>query len=169
MYVLVLGGIGLNKVNPLTKLERGTIGNYIARFEDNKLYSSFYLKEDLANIDYLLNKATLEMKAIPIKANGQPFVTLLFKFGDSNNYIYGRLYNTLNKNDKEHLEILLFQGELPISFVDLDNNIVRTVMVENDFKDYIKRVFITKNIKSIKTSKNYEDEYNLKELWMEIQ
>jgi len=158
----------LNRVSPLKGMEKGTIGNYITKFEDNQLCSAFYLKEDLSNIEYLLNKATLEMKAMKLKLGGQPFISLLFKFAGNNKYIYGRLYNILEEKDKEHLEVLLFQSEIPISFVDLNNNILKTVMVENDFKDYLKRVFITKNIKTIKISKEYKEGYNLKDLWKEI-
>lgn len=166
--MLGLGGIGLKKVNPLEGIEKGTIGNYISRFENNQLYSSFYLKEDLEKIEYLLRKSTLEMKAMKVKLSGQPFVSLLFKFAGNNKYIYGRLYNTLDEKDKEHLEVLLFQREIPISFVDIDNNIIKTVMVENDFKDYLKKVFIAKNIETIQIAKDHNEEYNLGQLWREI-
>ena len=168
MLDLVLGGIGLNKVKPLEGIEKGTIGNYITRFEDNQLYSTFYLKEDSHSIEYILRKSTLEMKAMKLKLSGQPFVSLLFKFAGDSKYIYGRLYNTLDIKDKEHLEVLLFQREIPISFVDINNNIIKTVMVENDFKNYLKKVFITKNIETIQISKDYNEEYNLGNLWREI-
>ncbi|MBU5455398.1 hypothetical protein [Caproiciproducens sp. MSJ-32] len=158
----------MKKVNPLEGIEKGTIGNYISRFENNQLYSSFYLKEDLEKIEYLLRKSTLEMKAMKVKLSGQPFVSLLFKFAGNNKYIYGRLYNTLDEKDKEHLEVLLFQREIPISFVDIDNNIIKTVMVENDFKDYLKKVFIAKNIETIQIAKDHNEEYNLGQLWREI-
>lgn len=158
----------MKKVNPLEGIEKGTIGNYISRFENNQLYSSFYLKEDLEKIEYLLRKSTLEMKAMKLKLSGQPFVSLLFKFAGNNKYIYGRLYNTLDEKDKEHLEVLLFQREIPISFVDIDNNIIKTVMVENDFKDYLKKVFIAKNIETIQIAKDHNEEYNLGQLWREI-
>ena len=51
----------------LDLLDRGDIGNYITKFEDNKVYSSFYLKEDNINLKYILEESIVEMKANSIK------------------------------------------------------------------------------------------------------
>ncbi|WP_291652346.1 hypothetical protein [Clostridium sp.] len=150
----------------LDLLDCGDIGNYITKFEDNKIYSSFYLKEDNINLKYILEESIIEMKANSIKINGQVVIALLFKFAGSNKFIYGRIYNKKLALDKEHLQMLVFQDSIPICFVDSNNKIITTTLVENDFKNSIKDYIIKKRVK-YSPSYDFEDrKCKIKELWM---
>ncbi|MCR1952672.1 MULTISPECIES: hypothetical protein [Clostridium] len=150
----------------LDLLECGYIGNYITKFEDNKIYSSFYLKEENLNLKYIQEKSIVEMKANSIKINGQVVLVILFRFAGSNKFIYGRIYNKNSDLDKEHLQMLVFQDTIPICFVDSNNKIIATTLVENDLRNSIKDYIIKKRVK-YSPSYDFEDrKCKLKELWM---
>ena len=150
----------------LDLLDCGDIGNYITKFEDNKVYPSFYLKEDNINLKYILEESIVEMKANSIKINGQVVLALLFKFAGGNKFIYGRIYNKNFDLDKEHLQMLVFQDRIPICFVDSNNKIIATTLVENDFKNSIKDYIIKKRVK-YSPSYDFENrQCKIKELWV---
>lgn len=150
----------------LDLLDSGDIGNYITKFEDNKVYSSFYLKEDNINLKYILEESIVEMKANSIKINGQVVLALLFKFAGGNKFIYGRIYNKNFDLDKEHLQMLVFQDRIPICFVDSNNKIIATTLVENDFKNSIKDYIIKKRVKYIPSYDFENRQCKIKELWV---
>lgn len=147
-------------------LESGDIGNYITNFEDNRVYSSFYLKENDENLKYILNEEIVEMRATLIKIDGQPVIVLLFKFAGNNKFIYGRIYNKEIPLDEEHLQMLIFQSTIPISFVRDDSKIIATTLVENDFKELIKEYIIKKKNKYT-PSYDLTKKYKLEDLWMD--
>ena len=150
----------------LDLLDCGDIGNYITKFEDNNVYSSFYLKEDNINLKYILEESIVEMKANSIKINGQVVLALLFKFAGGNKFIYGRIYNKNFDLDKEHLQMLVFQDRIPICFVDSNNKIIATTLVENDFKNSIKDYIIKKRVKYIPSYDFENRQCKIKELWV---
>ena len=47
--------------------------------------------------------------------------------------IYGKWFNYSNNADKEHLEMMLFQKEIPILLIDSKTNEQFTFYVTNDF------------------------------------
>lgn len=149
-------------------LEDGYIYNYISEFDKDELYSSFYLKEKIEIINNIIDISIIEVKSIIAKINGQPSLVLLFKFANNNKYIYGRAYTNNNRNDREHLEMLLFQKELPLSFIDLNNNIVKTVGISNDFKENIKTFIKNKRFTSNIELYNLNGKgYKLEDIWLE--
>jgi hypothetical protein len=151
-----------------SNLEDGYIYNYISEFNKEELYSSFYLKEKLEIINNIIDISTIEVKSTVAKIDGQPSLILLFKFANNNKYLYGRAYTNTNRNDREHLEMLLFQKELPLVFVDLDNNIVKTVGILNDFKEDIKTFIKNKRFTSNIELYNLNGKgYKLEDIWLE--
>jgi hypothetical protein len=158
----------LNYAENLEVLGCGDIGNYITRFEDNKIYSSFYLKENINNLKYILDKSKVEMKASQMSFGGQSSILLLFRFAESNKFIYGRIYNLEIDFHREHMEMLMFQEELPICFVDSNNIIISTTLVKNDFKNDIKKYIIKRKFK-YKPSYDFKDDgCKIEDLWMYI-
>lgn len=157
----------LSYAEKLDLLDCGDIGNYISKFGEDKLYSSFYLKENSINLKYILEKSIVEMKANSIKINGQVVLVLLFKFAGSNKFIYGRVYNKNFDLDKEHLQMLVFQDSIPICFLDPNNKIITTTLVENDFKNSIKEYIIKKRSKYSPYYNFENNKCKLKDLWMD--
>lgn len=142
------------------------MGNYITKFEDDKIYSTFYLKESDEKLKYILDEEIVGMKATSIKVDGQPVIALLFKFAGDNECIYGRLYNKNFSDDEEHLQMLMFQNMIPISFMDKYGEIITTALVENDFKPSIKG-HIIKEKNKYKPSYEFNNKDKLEDLWME--
>ena len=158
----------MNYAENLAVLGCGDIGNYITRFEDNKIYSSFYLKENINNLKYILDKSKVEMKASQMSVGGQSSIILLFRFAESNKFIYGRIYNLEIDFHREHMEMLMFQEELPICFIDSNNSIISTTLVKNDFKSDIKKYIIKRKFK-YKSSYDFKDDRcKIEDLWMYI-
>lgn len=150
-----------------SNLKYGYIYNYIFRFDKNEIYSSFYLKEKLEIINNIIDISTIEMKSTTAKIDGQPFLILLFKFANNNKYLYGRAYTNTNKNDREHLEMFLFQKEFLFIFSDSDNNIVKTVSILNYFKDDIKNFLKNKQpINNIELYNLKGRGYKLEDIWL---
>ena len=150
-------------------LEDGYIYNYISEFNENELYSSFYLKEKLGIINSIIDISTIEVKNTTAKINGQTSLILLFRFANNNKYLYGRVYKPSNKNDREHLEMFLFQKEIPLIFVDSSNNIVKTVTIPNDFKKDIRNFIINKkNFLNIEVYNINNKGYKLEDIWLEV-
>ncbi len=158
----------MNYAENLAVLGCGDIGNYIARFEDNKIYSSFYLKENINNLKYILDKSKVEMKASQMSVGGQSSILLLFRFAESNKFIYGRIYNLEIDFHREHMEMLMFQEELPICFVDSNNIIISTTLVKNDFKNDIKKYIIKRKFKYKPSYDFKDDRCKIEDLWMYI-
>lgn len=147
----------------------GYIYNYIFRFDKNEIYSSFYLKEKLEIINDIIDVSTIEMKSTTAKIDGQPVLILLFKFANNNKYLYGRAYSNTNKNDREHLEMLLFQKELPLIFSDSNNNIIKTVSILNDFKEDIKNFIKNRRFVSSLELYNLNNKgFNLEDIWLKV-
>lgn len=151
----------------LLQLDCGYIGNYITKFDEDKISSSFYLKESNEHLNYILDKGILEMKATTITVGGQPVIILLFKFAGNDKFIYGRIYNKSIDSDKEHLQMLMFQSSLPICFMNSENKVTTTILVENDFKNPIKEYILRKRIKYSPSYDFEMNKYKLKDLWME--
>lgn len=159
--------MALTYAENLVPLDCGDIGNYITKFRENKIYSTFYLKENSNNLKYILEKSIVEMKANSIRINGQVVLALLFKFAGSDKFIYGRIYNKKFDSDNEHLQMLIFQDNIPMSFVDSDNQIIATLLVENDFKESIKDYLIKKRVKYSPSYDFKSSKYKLRDLWMD--
>ena len=83
--------------------------NYICKFEDNKLLSSFLLETDSNTIHSIKNSMTISLKNISYFSNNKTALLLLFKFADNDKLIYGKWFNYSNNADKEHLEMMLFK------------------------------------------------------------
>lgn len=158
----------MNYAEKLRNLDCGDISNYVTRFENNKIYSSFYLKENDKNLKYILDKSKVEMKASQISVDGQSSVILLFRFAESNKFIYGRIYNLEIDFHREHMEMLMFQEELPICFVNSNNIIISTTLVKNDFKDDIKKYIIKRRFKYKPYYDFKDDRCKIEDLWMYI-
>lgn len=124
--------------------------NYICKFEDNKLLSSFLLKTDSNTIHSIKNSMTISLKNISYFSNNKTALLLLFKFADNDKLIYGKWFNYSNNADKEHLEMMLFQKEIPIILIDSETNEQFTFYVTNDFSSGIKEHI--KKTNSIKMS-----------------
>jgi len=124
--------------------------NYICKFEDNKLLSSFLLKTDSNTIHSIKNSMTISLKNISYFSNNKTALLLLFKFADNDKLIYGKWFNYSNNADKEHLEMMLFQKEIPILLIDSKTNEQFTFYVTNDFSSGIKEHI--KKTNSIKMS-----------------
>lgn len=156
-------------IKEFSNLNNGYIYNYILRFDKNEIYSSFYLKERLEIINNIINISTIEMKSTTAKIDGQPVLILLFKFASNNEYLYARAYSNANKNDREHLEMLLFQNELPLIFSDSNNNIIKTVTILNDFKDDIKNFIKNRKlIPSLELLNLNNKGFDLEDIWLKI-
>ena len=69
---------------------------------------------------------------------------------DNDKLIYGKWFNYSNNADKEHLEMMLFQKEIPILLIDSKTNEQFTFYVTNDFSSGIKEHI--KKTNSIKMS-----------------
>lgn len=133
----------------------GDFTNYISRFEGNKFLSAFFLKEKNEVCKVIENNPIIEMKDISFLSNGQAALLLLFKFSDKDKYIYGRWFNYSNKVDCEHLQMLLFQEEIPFTLIDEDNNIKFTAWVSSDFKEGIRN-----HIRKCKNISMNDSEFN---------
>lgn len=122
--------------------------NYICKFEDNKLLSSFLLETDSNTIHSIKNSMTISLKNISYFSNNKTALLLLFKFADNDKLIYGKWFNYSNNADKEHLEMMLFQKEIPIILIDSVTKNKFTFYVTNDFKigikDHIKNTHFIK-------------------------
>ncbi|ATD55086.1 hypothetical protein [Clostridium chauvoei] len=123
----------------LSSTEIGNLTNYICKFKDNMIFSTFILKENSCSISKIKNNLTLELKNISYFSNGQAAFLILFKFSDNDKLIYGRWFNYADKNHRENLEMLLFQNEIPITIVDENNKSICTVWCSNILKDGIKQ------------------------------
>lgn len=134
--------------------------NYITKFSDNKIYSTFYLNQDKLsnNGDFFINEIFL--KHIIFINNNKLKIAIMFKFNESTPQILGRVYDYDKSSDKEHLEMLLFQSEIPICFTKNCNH-CSSFFIENEFKEAIKEYIINKN----KLYKYKVLNLEIKELW----
>ena len=112
--------------------------NFVCKFENNETLSSFILKTNTKTSEYLKNNLTISMKNISYFSNNKSAILLLFKFADDNKLIYGKWYNYSSKADREHLEMMLFQKEIPIVVINSDTNEHYTLFAPNDFSKGIK-------------------------------
>ena len=62
--------------------------------------------------------------------------------------------------------MLVFQDRIPICFVDSNNKIIATTLVENDFKNSIKDYIIKKRVKYIPSYDFENRQCKIKELWV---
>ena len=131
--------------------------NYLCKYEDNKLLSSFLLNTNTTTINKLKNNMTISTKNVSYYSNDKAALLLLFKFADSDNLIFGRWFNYSNHIDKEHLEIMLFQTEIPIIITDLESTKPFTVYAPNDFSLGIKSHIKTHKNKYYKTQFSDDD------------
>lgn len=134
--------------------------NYITKFSDNKIYSTFYLNQDKLsnNGDFFINEIFL--KHIIFINNNKLKIAIMFKFNESTPQILGRVYDYDKSSDKEHLEMLLFQSEIPICFTKSCKQ-CSSFFIENEFKEAIKEYIINKN----KLYKYKVLNLEIKELW----
>ena len=80
---------------------------------------------------------TISLKNISYFSNNKTALLLLFKFADNDKLIYGKWFNYSNNADKEHLEMMLFQKEIPILLIDSKTNEQFTFYVTKDFSSVI--------------------------------
>lgn len=140
--------------NDLKHLELGDFTSYICKYNNGYTLSSFILKVDTKSINTITSNLIVDMKDVSYYSDGQAALLLLFKFSDSKDLIFGRWFNYLTEGHSEHLQMLLFQKEIPICLVDENNNIVTTVWLENIFKPGIKS-----HIKQAKKAKNSNNNF----------
>ena len=112
--------------------------NYICKFEDNKLLSSFLLETDSNTIHSIKNSMTISLKNVSYFSNNKAALLLLFKFADNDKLIYGNWFNYSINSDKKHLEMMLFQKEIPIILIDSETKEQFTFYVTNVFASGIK-------------------------------
>lgn len=124
--------------------------NYICKFENNQLLSSFLLNIDSNTISYIKNSMTISLKNISYFSHDKAALLLLFKFADNDRLLYGKWFNYSLNTHKEHLEMMLFQKEIPILLIDSKTNEQFTFYVTNDFSSGIKEHI--KKTNSIKMS-----------------
>lgn len=122
----------------LFKNNNNNFTNYLCKSENNMILSSFFLKTNAKTITTLRNNLTLSMKNISYFYKNETALLLLFKFADNDSLIYGRWFNYSNQIDKEILEIMLFQKEIPIVLIDSSTNENFTFYAPNDFSTGIK-------------------------------
>lgn len=122
--------------------------NYICKFENNQLLSSFLLNIDSNTISYIKNSMTISLKNISYFSHDKAALLLLFKFADNDRLLYGKWFNYSLNTHKEHLEMMLFQKEIPIILIDSVTKNKFTFYVTNDFKigikDHIKNTHFIK-------------------------
>ena len=124
--------------------------NYICKFENNQLLSSFLLNIDSNTISYIKNSMTISLKNISYFSHDKAALLLLFKFADNDRLLYGKWFNYSLNTHKEHLEMMLFQKEIPIILIDSATKKKFTFYVTNDFSSGIKEHI--KKTNSIKMS-----------------
>lgn len=138
----------------LKHLKTGDFTSYICKFSDGYTASAFILKLDTNSIKNITNNLIVDMKDVSYYSDGQAALLLLFKFSENNHLIFGRWFNYLNENHREHLQMLLFQKEIPICLLDENDRIITTVWVDNIFKSGIKT-----HIKQSSKLKNGNDNF----------
>lgn len=140
--------------------EFNSLENYITKFSDNKIYSTFYFNQDklLYKEDFLGNEVSLK-HVIFINRNKLK-IAIMFKFNESTPHILGRVYDYDRESDREHLEMLLFQEQLPIC-ITKSGVLTSSYLVENDFKRAIKEYIINRK----KLYKYKVLNMDIKELW----
>lgn len=143
------------KFDNLQHLSLGDFTSYICKFNNAYTASAFILKTDKDSIDNITSNLVVDMKDVSYYSDGQAALLFLFKFSENNALIFGRWFNYLNEGDSEHLQMLLFQKEIPICLVDENNDILNTLWVDNIFKSAIKT-----HIKQSSKSKNNNDNFN---------
>ena len=67
--------------------------NYICKFENNQLLSSFLLNIDSNTISYIKNSMTISLKNISYFSHDKAALLLLFKFADNDRLLYGKWFN----------------------------------------------------------------------------
>lgn len=150
--------------------------NYLCKFEDTTFLSTFFLKTNTNSIKKIKNNMILSTKNISYFSKNYSALLLLFKFADNDNLIYGRWFNYSNEIDKEHLELMLFQKEIPIIIIDTSTNENFNFYAPNDFSNGIKE-HIKKSKKNIVTDNDFsvlvtslEENINtLSKLWNSIE
>lgn len=143
------------KFDNLQHLSLGDFTSYICKFNNGYTASAFILKTDSHALNTIASNLIVDMKDVSYYSDGQAALLFLFKFSDNKNLIFGRWFNYLNEKDSEHLQMLLFQKEIPICLVDENNNLKNTLWVDNIFKSEIKR-----HIKQSSKLKNNNANFN---------
>lgn len=134
--------------------------NYITKFSDNKFYSTFYFNEDKLSIENDYFNKEIYLKYTIFNNNNKLKIAIMFNFSKENPQILGRVYDYSKESDREHLEMLLFQKEIPICITK--NSLLKSsFFVENDFSKGIKEYIINRN----KDYKYKTLKLEIKELW----
>ena len=121
--------------------------NYICKFEDNKLLSSFLLKTDSNTIHSIKNSMTISLKNISYFSNNKTALLLLFKFADNDKLIYGKWFNYSNNADKDEQFTFYVTNDFSSGIKEHIKKTNSIKMSDFDFNSYI--TYLERNIKSL--------------------
>ena len=140
--------------------EINSLENYITQFSDNKLYSTFYFNEDKLSFGDGGFNREIYLKYTIFNNDNNIKIAIMFNLSKENPQIVGRVYDYSKESDREYLEMLLFQKEIPIC-ITKGSLIISSYWVENDFSQGIKEYIINRNKGYKYKTLNLE----IKELW----